>query len=62
MQLEFDFTWFVFCDLYDDESGKLVGGAVLECYHDEYGFIVAPFETETFSFSSLFPVPCRKFI
>ena len=34
MQLEFDFTWFRFCELVDDDTGVVVGGAILECFFD----------------------------
>lgn len=31
MQLEFDFTWYRFCELVDKENGEVVGATVIDC-------------------------------
>lgn len=61
VQLEFDFTWFQFCDLIDSETGDIVGGAFLECVlvftsNGTPFFVVADFERDDFEYSPFFPV------
>lgn len=60
VQLEFDFTWFQFCDLIDIETGDVVGCSVLECSlvysANKPFFVVASFECDSFEYAPFFPV------
>lgn len=61
MQLEFDFTFWIFCDLVDNDSGDIVGGACLECYIDSDGcYYLTEWEIANFEFSPFFPLPCKE--
>lgn len=61
VQLEFEFTWFQFCDFIDCDTGDIVGGAFLECClafasDGTPFFAVASFECDEFEYSPFFPV------
>lgn len=61
VQLEFDFTWFQFCDLIDTDTGDVVGGAFLECNlaftsNGVPFFVVASFVLDEYEYSPFFPL------
>lgn len=58
MQLEFEFTFWHMCDLVDNESGEVVGGACLECYQDSDGwYYLTEWEEEEFEFAPFTAYP-----
>lgn len=61
MQLEFDFTFWIFCDLVDKETGEVVGGAVEECFLDSMsGFFYPTLDVlEAYEIAPFFLV-CHK--